>query len=134
MPNDIVTAYIAETGQSVYSNTINVSGHEILADEPPESHEGGGNLGPAPYDLLTSSLAACTIMTMRWYAQKKNLPLERAEASVTFDKKAGRFTKEITLHGEKLSDADKKRLIEVAGKCPVQKTLQGEILIETVMK
>lgn len=134
MSDEIVTAHIIETGQSDYSNKITVSGHEIIADEPNETYEGGGDLGPAPFDLLTSSLAACTIMTMRWYAKIKGLPLERAEAIITFDRKAGRFSKEITLHGDALSDTDRQKLIEVAGKCPVQKTLLGEITVDTLVK
>jgi putative redox protein len=128
----IITAQIRETGESPYAVSIDVSGHSIKGDEPEQA--GGGNLGPAPYDLLTAALGECTAMTVRWYALQQKWPLERVEVTLTHQKidKASIFEKRITLHGDQLTDEQRKKLIDVATKCPVQRTLEGKVEIKTV--
>jgi putative redox protein len=134
---DTTSAHVTETGESPYAVTIEVSGHSLTGDEPVDF--GGGNLGPAPYDLLTAALGECTAMTVRWYALQQKWPLEHVEVSLTH-RKGGEgatsprqdvFTKTIRLTGEALTPEQRAKLIEVAAKCPVQRTLEGTPLIRT---
>lgn len=131
MINKMTQAQIFETGESPYSVDITVSGHSIKGDESIEA--GGHNLGPSPYDILTAALGECTVMTMRWYALQQQWPLEKAIATVTHHKEEKKdiFTKEITLIGESLTDEQRQKLIDVAAKCPVQRTLEGTPSIMT---
>ena len=130
-------AHVAETGQSAYAVTINVSGHTLTGDEPEDS--GGKNLGPSPYDVLLAALGECTSMTIRWYARQKNWPLEKVEVALTHQKQkvdeqpgfTDIFTKTITLHGPQLDATQRAKLFEVAAKCPVQRTLEGTPKIRT---
>jgi putative redox protein len=130
-------ATIRENGKSAFAVDIHVSGFTILGDEP--EGMGGGNLGPNPYDLLTAALGECTAMTVRWYARQQGWPLERVEVAMTHEKtalegtsrKTDLFTKTITIHGDALTDEQRKKLIEVAAKCPVQRTLEGTPVIKT---
>lgn len=128
----IITAHVIETGESDYAVAIDVSGHNIKGDEPEDA--GGKNLGPAPYDLLTAALGECTAMTVRWYALKQGWPLEKVEVNLTHHKidKVSMFGKEIIIHGDDLTDEQRQKLIEVAAKCPVQRTLEGKVEIRTV--
>lgn len=136
--SDIRTAHVIETGASAFAVSIDVSGHQLTGDEPEE--DGGANIGPAPFDLLLAALGECTVMTVRWYARQQNWPLEKVEAKLTHHKVAssegGRgktdvFTKEIILHGAELTDEQREKLIAVAAKCPVQRTLEGTPVIRT---
>lgn len=126
-------AQISETGASAYAVSISVSGFELSGDEPTES--GGGNLGPAPYDLLLAALGECTVMTVRWYALQQQWPLDKVEAQLTHykDGRTDHFTKKITLHGDQLTAEQRQKLHDVAAKCPVQRTLEGTPVIETLM-
>lgn len=124
-------AHIVETGESKYAVRIEVSRYELKGDEPEAS--GGLSLGPAPYDLLLAALGECSVMTVRWYALQQGWPLERAEAVVTHQKdgRTDVFHKEIIVHGDQLSPEQKAKLIDVAAKCPVQRTLEGTPSIKT---
>jgi putative redox protein len=104
----------------------------LKGDEPVEA--GGANLGPAPYDLLLAALGECTAMTVRWYAKQKDWPLEKVEVKISHQKidKVDNFEKEVILHGSNLSDEQRKKLIEVAAKCPVQRTLESNMVIRTL--
>lgn len=132
MSDSPTTAYIHETGESAYSVSIEVSGFTLTGDEP-ESF-GGGGLGPAPYDLLCAALGECSAMTVRWYAKQQNWPLDKVEVTLTHHKenKQDIFSKHIVLHGAALSESQRSKLIEVAAKCPVQRTLEGTPRIETL--
>src|SRR5262249_37918239 len=116
--------------------------HQILADEPVAV--GGLDTGPSPYDLLLASLGACTSMTLRLYADQKGLPLartsvrpshakiyaaDRAECE-TREGKIDRIERTITLEGD-LTEAQRTRLMEIADKCPVHRTLTSEVNIRT---
>lgn len=127
-----ITAHIAETGDSAYAVSIDVNGHALSGDEP-ESF-GGGNLGPAPYDLLLAALGECTAMTVRWYAIQQKWPLEKVEVTLTHQKieKVDTFEKQITVHGDQLTPEQRKKLVEIAAKCPVQRTLEGKVVIRTL--
>ena len=130
--DNIITAHIIETGESDFAVSIDVSGHMIVGDEPVDA--GGKNLGPAPYDLLTAALGECTAMTVRWYALQQKWPLDKVEVKITHQKidKSSLFEKEIIIHGDQLTEEQRQKLINVAAKCPVQRTLEGKIEIKTV--
>lgn len=137
MAEKSVVAHVRETGESAYAVAIDVSGHALIGDEPIDF--GGGNLGPAPFDLLTASLGECTAMTIRWYALQQKWPLEHVSVRMTH-RKGGEgaasprqdvFSKTITLVGPDLTAEQQAKLIEIAAKCPVQRTLEGTPLIMT---
>ena len=129
-------ATVADTQASPLAVTIEVSGHRLIGDEP--ASEGGADLGPSPYDLLTASLGACTAMTVRWYALKQGWPLEHVSVDVEHEKRmqAGHpdmidaFRKRVVITGPELTGEQKQKLFEVAAKCPVHRTLTGTISIE----
>jgi len=116
--------------------------HALEADEP-ETY-GGSDRGPTPYQLVSAGLGACTAMTIRMYARRKQLALDHVSVDVSHDKihgqdcetcettsgKIDRFHRTITLEGD-LTDAERQSLLEIADRCPVHRTLEGEILIET---
>jgi putative redox protein len=140
---ETVTAQVQETGESAYAVSITVSGHVIKGDEP--TSFGGSNLGPAPYDLLLAALGECTAMTVRWYALKHNWPLTQVEVRLSYRKedatempqsapKSGKvdvFEKQVIVHGDKLTQEQRAKLVEIAAKCPVQRTLQSDVVIRT---
>jgi putative redox protein len=106
----------------------------FLADEPVEV--GGLASGPGPYDLLCAALGACTAMTLRLYADQKQWPLERVRVAVRHSKDkdhkpADRFFRRIALEGP-LDSEQRARLLEIAGRCPVHRTLEAGSAIETV--
>ena len=129
--SDLIAAHVRESGESLYAVDIEVNGHAMKGDEP-ETY-GSANLGPAPYDLLLAALGECTVMTIRWFALQRKWPLERAEAKLTHEKVGHKdvFTKTITLHGDDLTAEQRQKLIDVAAKCPVHKTLMSEVTIDT---
>lgn len=124
-------AHIAETGDTRFSISIDVSGFALEGDEPLDM--GGGNKAPSPYDYLLAALGSCTVMTMRWYAHQKNWPLDRAEATISHEKRNGQdvFIKKLRVYGDTLTSEQHTKLLEVAAKCPVQKTLTSDIIVET---
>ena len=125
-----------------FVQSIHVAGHALTADEPVAA--GGGDTGPNPYDLLISALGACTSMTVALYARRKGWPLEAVTVKLhhakvhasdcaeceTKDGMIDRIHREIELHG-KLSEEQRARLLEIANKCPVHRTLTSEIDIRT---
>jgi uncharacterized OsmC-like protein len=134
---------VTETGHGRFQQSVAVGPHRFLADEPVKV--GGLDTGPGPYDLLLAGLGACTAMTLRLYAERKSLPLERVSVTLTHGKihatdcetcetKEGmidRIDRAITIEGD-LDVEQRKRLMEIADKCPVHRTLTSEIDIRTV--
>jgi putative redox protein len=116
--------------------------HGYVADEPVEY--GGSGQGPTPYDLLLMSLGACTSMTVRLYARHKDIPLEDIVVRLTHkhvheedaedcggeDRRLDVIGMDIELKGE-LTEAQRARLLEIAGNCPVHRTLKGELAIQS---
>ena len=126
----IISAKVAETGESAYAVDIEVSGYHLKGDETAPA---GGGLGPAPYDTLLAALGECTAMTVRWYALQQKWPLKKVEVNLTHHKEGRQdvFEKTITLHGNALTTEQRTKLIDVAAKCPVQRTLEGTPVIRT---
>jgi putative redox protein len=134
---------VAENGDGKFGQTIEAGHHQLRADEPQDM--GGRDTGPSPYDLLLASLGACTSMTIRMYAAKKGLPLERvvvrlrhqkrhAEDCADCETKNGKvdfIERTIELVGQDLDAVARTKLLEIADKCPVHRTLRSEIWIET---
>lgn len=138
MGAETTTAHVVETGDSAFAVSIDVSGHHLVGDEP--LARGGDDLGPAPYDLLLAALGECTAMTVRWYARQQSWPLERVEVKLTHAKgdvegksvQADHFTKTILVSGSGLTEEQHKKLIAVAARCPIQRTLEGTPVITTL--
>ena len=110
---------------------VGVGDHEMRSDEPIE--RGGTDTGPIPHEFLLAALGACTSMTLRLYAQRKGWPLEDAHVRVSGETGAAGFaiTQQVRLDGP-LDAAQRARLMEIAGRCPVHRTLTGEIAIATI--
>ena len=128
-----MTRATAHIGTVDYATTIEVAGRTLTADEPPEN--GGQDAGLAPYDLLTSSLAACTAITLRMYAERKGWPLTGADVMVHFYRDGDRekIERTITLHGTLTGDQIA-RLGDISERTPVTKTLKNGLEINTVVK
>ncbi len=136
------TVQVRETRRGKFQQEVILGDHHLLADEPVK--DGGLDSGPGPYDLLLAALGACTSMTLRLYADLKQIPLARTRVRLRHEKiyatdcaecetregKIDRIDRTITLEGE-LTAEQRARLIEMADKCPVHRTLQSEIDIRT---
>ena len=124
-----------ETGSGTFQVEIESGGHRFFADEPVSV--GGLDSGLAPYDLVSAGLAACTAMTMRLYANRKGIPLERARVTVDHSKvpdmmPADRFTRVVALDGP-LDAGQRARLLAIAERCPVDLTLVRGSDVQTRM-
>src|SRR4030095_13417234 len=115
---------------AVLAAHIEVGPHHLRADEPEE--KGGGDTGPSPHQILLSSLAACTSLTLRLYAQRKGWPLTDATVRLTAQHVDGRYVIDRQIHLDGALDVDQRaRVMEIADRCPVHRTLTGEVLINT---
>lgn len=124
---------VAETGEGALTQAVVIGRHTLRADEPKDA--GGDDLGPAPHEFLLAALGACTAMTVRMVARRKNWPLEHVEVrlrrgTVPADQggPATLIVRDIVLEGP-LDEAQRAKLLEIAEKCPVHRTLTGEIRI-----
>ena len=135
---------VTETGEGKYTQLIRIGEHTFFADEPEDV--GGNNKGPGPYDLLLAGLGACTSMTLRMYADRKNIPLTGIRVTLTHEKiynddlincvdkneRLDLINRVIHLKGE-LTSEQKNDLLRIAEKCPVHKTLSQPSLIKTTL-
>ena len=136
---------VEETGRGRFQQRITTGRHTLVADEPEGA--GGMDTGPGPYDLLLAALGACSAMTVRLYAERKGWPLERvtvllrhakihasdcADCETKGDARIDTIDKRLTLEGP--VDAEQRtRLVEIAGRCPVHRTLESEVKIRTAL-
>jgi len=133
--NHPTSVSVGENGLGRYQQSVRIGRHSLLADEPVAV--GGEDAGPAPYDYLLAALGACTSMTLRMYAEIKKLPLTAINVELTHEKieiegqgKVDRIERTITLDGD-LSPEQRARMLEIANKCPMYRTLRSEIRIDS---
>ncbi len=123
----------ATIGVEKYLTKIKVNEHHLIADEPLEDN--GKNLGPSPFDLLASALSACTLITMKMYADRKDWPLTDFNVT-TFYENAGKddqkLIRKISIPNTYTSE-QKERLLTIANKCPVHKILIKSIPIDSIL-
>jgi putative redox protein len=134
-----------EVGESLtgrYTQNMRSGRHELIADEP--ESVGGNDAGPGPYEYVLMGLGACTSMTIRMYAERKQFPLKRVKVRLGHQKihaqdcsdcetregKVDEITREIILEGD-LSAEQREKLLEIANRCPVHRTLTSEIKVRT---
>ena len=136
---------VTRTGPSGYLTDIMVNNHSLVADEP--IAVGGTDLGPTPFEYLTAALGACTSMTLRMYADRKEWPLESVSVQLNHKKipaadcktcetqkgMLDQFDREIEITGP-LDDDQIKRLLQIADRCPVHRALKSEVIINTRFK
>lgn len=140
---------VTSTGDGLFQQRIRAGTHLFLADEPPGV---GDDTGPSPYDLLLASLGSCTSMTVSMYAQKKGWPLDGVSVRLTHDRHHGEdcahvdvpessdgqpfriehIRRTLSLSGA-LDDEQRSRLLEIAERCPVHRTLSAHIDITTAL-
>ncbi len=144
-PRSSAQVVVAETTQGKFLNHVVAGSHRFLADEPVSI--GGFDAGPSPYDLLGAALGACTSMTLRMYADRKEMPLDRVTVEVSHDKvhvddaaaagespsasrRIDQFTRVVRLEGD-LDDDQRASLLSIADRCPVHRTLEQSSTIVT---
>ena len=139
-----MTASVILRSRTPFRTEVEAGPHRWVLDEPAEA--GGANEGPTPYDMLAAALGGCTVMTLHVYARRQQWPLEEAAVRVSHDRQhvkdctdctsasgyIHRFKVEISLSGP-LSDDQRQKLLAIAGRCPVAKTLQAEMKIDEVL-
>jgi putative redox protein len=144
-PSDQAVVRVAETGAGKFQQTVFAAGHRLTADEPAEF--GGLGSGPSPYDFLSAALAACTSMTLRMYAERRQLKLGRIRVDVSHKKihakdclecvegregMVDRFERTVFIEGAVEPEVAAK-LTEIAEKCPVHRTLVASSVITTML-
>ena len=136
---------VSEAHEGKFKQHVRAGRHELIADEP--LAYGGSDSGPSPYDFLLAALGACTSMTVRLYAESKKLPLEHVNVRLKHEKvhatdcvecenkdqKIDRIERELELTGA-LDDSQRQRLMEIANRCPVHRTLESKVLVQTRLK
>ena len=134
---------VTESGARPYGQRITAGGHQLIADEP--AAIGGADSGPTPYDLLLAGLGACTAITVRMYADRKGWPLRQTTVRLRHQRihakdcaacettlgQLDQIERELQFEGE-LTDEQRARLMDIAERCPVHRTLESEVLVSTV--
>ena len=122
---------VAVAGDANWTTVLDVGGHALRADEPVAL--GGADTGPAPDEFVLAALAACTSITLRMYAARKQWPLEGVDVTVDYavrERDRNELARRIVLHGP-LDDTQRQRLLQVADACPVHRLLTGAVAIRT---
>lgn len=134
---------VAEAKSGKFTQIADAGGHTLIGDEPVDY--GGDNLGPTPYGFLLTALGTCTAMTVRLYADRKKLPLEHVSVKLTHEKihakdcedcetrdgKLDEIKRIVELRGDDLDEDQRRKLLDIADKCPVHRTLHSEIKVRT---
>ncbi len=142
-PATVVT--VSEAGPGQFAEVVRAGRHVLSADEPFAA--GGTDTGPGPYEYLVAALGTCTTMTLRMYVKRKNWPVGRITVKVAHDRihaedcgdcetkdtRLDRMTRTIRFEGD-LDDDQRRKLLEIADKCPVHRTLTSEIRIVTALE
>jgi len=136
MAQEKAPVVVSENGRGPYQQTVCLGRHTLIADEPLAM--GGEDAGPEPMDFLLAGLGACTSITLRMYAKRKNWPLTGVSVALTHDKlkldndrgTVDRIARVITLEGE-LTAEQRQRLLAIANKCPMHRTLQSDTRIDS---
>ena len=114
---------------------VQIRGHHLVADEPKDN--GGGDTGPTPQELLAAALASCTAITIEMYAQRKRWDIGDVVVDVNYEPaqrgSPTRFKMNVHLPKE-LPDEQRKRLMQIACRCPVHRTLEGEVMFEETVE
>ena len=132
----------AHSDNRSFRTPMNIGGHGLVADEPVAV--GGGDEGPSPYGLVSAALASCTAMTLHMYATRKQLAVRDIRVLVRHrkvhekdcedcpesDVKIDHLERVVWLDGD-LTDAQRTRMLEIADRCPVHRTLHGSVRVET---
>jgi len=140
----MTTSPVVLRARDSFRTEVEAGPYRWVLDEPAGI---GGGEGPTPYDMLAASLGGCTAMTLHFYAKRERIPLEGVDVIVTHDRQhvkdcadctsqegfIHRFKVELLLHGDALTPEQREKLLVIAGRCPVAKTLQAEIRIDKVL-
>ncbi len=122
---------IARRTDGGFKHEVKVGRHEVIADEPEQN--GGTDTGPNPQELLAASLASCTAVTMEMYAKRKGWDPGEVVVDVDYEPaqrgSPTRFTMKVKLPKE-LPEDQARRLMQIAAKCPVHRTLEGEVMFD----
>lgn len=135
---------VSERSVGRFSQDVTVRGHRLIADEPIGI---GDDTGPSPYDLLLAALGTCTSMTLRMYADRKGIPLEHVSVALAHDRtyatdcrdttatrcRVDHISRTLRLDGPALTDEQRSALMQIADRCPVHRTLQGDVRIDTTL-
>jgi putative redox protein len=123
---------LAVIGKETYRTELRARKHVLIADEPPDA--GGKDLGPRPQDFLNMSLASCTAITLRMYANRKNFDVAQIKVEVSGREEAGKtlFQTDIVITGN-LSEEEKDQMLQISRRCPVHKAMSRPIEIETLL-
>jgi putative redox protein len=128
---------VAENAQGRYQQAVSIGQHQLIADEPVSL--GGGDAGPAPFDFVMAGLGACTSMTLRMYAERKEIALTRLSVSLRHEKidvdgvSRDRIERTITLEGA-LTGEERQRMLEIANRCPVHRALSQSFVIDSSLE
>ena len=142
LPDGYVLVEETHTGDNHFAQRVVAGNHTFAADEPPGV---GDDTGPNPYDLLLAALGSCTSMTLRMYADRKGMPLEHVSVHLRHDRihaddcldergnpcRVDRITRVISVEGDQLTEDDRASLLRIADRCPVHRTLEGDLRIVT---
>jgi putative redox protein len=122
---------IAKRQDGSYKHSVEMRSHTITADEPEE--DGGTDEGPSPQDLLAASLASCTAITIEMYARRKGWEIGDVAVDVDYEPaqrgSPTKFAMKVLLPKE-LPEEQRERLMQIAAKCPVHRTLEGEVMFD----